>query len=128
MASSFLSDLLDEYGHPGHRFAGHGELRSEHSSARVEWASAQYPDGQVLLACQGDSSAVDVLISGPKSFLGEASDGTKLDCDKYLGELPLLSHIPEGESVLGYPAWPAWETLRQRASLHKLTGSIGTGQ
>lgn len=98
MAANFLSELLDEYGQASDRFVGSGQLESEHGIASVEWAAAQYPDGQVLLACQGGADAFDVFMSSPTGFVGEASDGTKLDCNKYLGELPLLRHVPQGQT------------------------------
>ena len=43
----FLTQLLDEYGLPLERFAGIGTVESEGETTPVDWASAQYGDGQV---------------------------------------------------------------------------------
>lgn len=98
MGLPLLSELLDEYGSPYVRFSGRGQLRGAEASAAVDWAAAQYPDGQVLLACQGDASIFGVFMSGPSSFVGDAEGGVKVDCDKLSVDLPLLRPVPHGET------------------------------
>jgi hypothetical protein len=94
VSSTFLSEVLDEYGRPLDRYAGSGELVNDEESAPVEWAAAQYDDGQVLLACQGDQSAFGVLFTGPTRFNGTSPDGIKFDCRGDMLDLPFLRRVP----------------------------------
>ncbi len=94
MSSTFLSELLDEYGRPLDRYQGSGTLANDKESAAVEWAAAQYDDGQVLLACQGDASTFDVMLSGPTRFDGTSPDGITFDCRGHMLDLPFLRRVP----------------------------------
>jgi len=96
--TDFLQDLLDDYGTPRVRYSGRGEIASDNVSASIEWAAAQYDDGEVLLACEGDHSLFDVSLSRPKRFNGTSSDGVKFDSPGAIWELPLLRPLPEGRS------------------------------
>ena len=98
MGTTFLSELLGEYGRPRDGYVGSGQLANENEAAAIEWAAAQYDDGQVLLACQGDASTFGVFFSGPSRFRGQSSDGITFTCDKQIGELPLLRQLPDGEA------------------------------
>lgn len=94
-----LFALLDEYGRPRSRYSGTGELANENSTVAVEWAAAQYGDGQVLLACQGDPAPFDLLsLSGPTSFRGKNFEGTSFSCEKGIVEIHLLGDPPKGEA------------------------------
>jgi hypothetical protein len=94
VSSTFLSELLDEYGRPLDRYQGSGTLANDTASATVEWAAAQYDDGQVLLACQGDTSTFDVMVSGPTRFDGTSPDGVTFDCRGDMLDLPFLRRVP----------------------------------
>lgn len=97
-AGAFLSELLDEYGRPLVRYAGMGQLATDKESAAVEWMAAQYGDGQVLLACQGDASAFDVMFSGPTRFNGSTADETTFDCRGNMLDLAILRSVPNGRA------------------------------
>ena len=90
----FLTQLLDEYGLPLERFAGIGTVESEGETTPVDWASAQYGDGQVLLACAGKSIQFDVFSSAPHSFNGQNSDGVMFHSDRLMVDLPILKDLP----------------------------------
>jgi hypothetical protein len=94
VSSAFLADLLNEYGRPLDRYSGSGTLANDNGSAAVEWAAAQYDDGQVLLACQGDASVVDVMFTGPTRFNGINAEGIKFDCRGNMLDLPFLRPVP----------------------------------
>src|SRR5207249_2806883 len=59
-----------------------------------EWVAAQYGDGKVLLACQGDQSAGGVMFEGPTRFDGESADGIKFDCRGNMQDLAILRRVP----------------------------------
>jgi hypothetical protein len=98
VGSDFLNELLDEYGRPRDRYFGRGEIANDQESAAVDWAAAQYDDGQVLLACQGDTSTFGIFLSGATRFDGTSSDGIKFDCRGDMGDLPFLRRIPDGQT------------------------------
>src|SRR5680860_918471 len=98
MSLTFLSQLLDEYGRPRDRYEGVGDLANETKTACIEWAAAQYDDGEVLLACRGNASPPDLFYSGPSRFSGQSSDCIAFYSEKLMGELPILRHVPRGQS------------------------------
>lgn len=98
MAEGLLSDLLDEYGRARYRYAGKGHLANGSRSVSVEWVASQYDDGQVLLACQGDASAISIIFTRPTKFTGHSADGTQFTSGTYLGAVPILADLPKSQA------------------------------
>lgn len=95
---SFLSDLLDEYGSPIDRYVGTGELRSGSGASAVEFAAAQYADGRVLLACEGDPHSADAFWT-PRQLVARVDESTTLTCKLGGVELPMLVPPQKDEGV-----------------------------
>ena len=114
-----LPHLLTEYGRPFVAYEGTGELEGEFGVAPISFAAAQYPDGQVLLACQSSIDYGAFLFSTPRRFTGLSTSKNELLATGQFTDLSLLTRLSHTEPG-------AWAVFRLSA-LYATVPSSGGG-